>query len=645
MRYDISPEIDLKFSSAFSRRIFSSSLDNEIVIFAMRSITVDIIFNRSSNLYENIPQRTYIEVKRCIYDNMNNYPILIGIVVLFICVGFSGCNDLVGIDLSGIAVHSWKIEKYDNGLGQSVVCLAVNATVNRQNGAFFFIVLPNGTSYGFPNLVREKETATIDLPLGSSSANTFSAGTYTIVAYDTDYMYKKSPDPIFTKKISFNGATLSFLDWTVDQWGFYSSYGKGWFETDKIGYYIQDLTLKIKNIGDLPVRPTIKVQIIGKTDESIGDYILPNKEVNLSINPQIYQIPSGVHAAVIEIHYDDNQCILNKNFVTYQPRLSVSGFSTKWRYWDGSNDYSLYTVSMNIRNDGSLPFYLGDSEISIDNISGNINLIDPFLMQPILIDSYKEVQITNEVTGIQHVSSRSKTINIGIKDMAGNLAENYQSVSSPQEYIQFSLNSWDVLTNGYNIDLKLNYITNEDASVRLFDPSGNEIDMYELKPINHASSNISIPLRTVYRYNTPRGGLYTLQVCEYFTNFGSYTFRVAQRTYITISDPTFSANNFAPQWHQVYDNYQLTSFTLQIKNDGDLPTIIEGYVITIDGKDFSYAQGIEVPQGQQTITCQMGGGGPAWFAAGMHTITVRFSTENYGNGNIVGSYTTSITIP
>jgi len=353
-----------------------------------------------------------------------------------------------------------------------------------------------------------------------------------------------------------------------------------------------------------------------------------------------------MHAAVIELRYGDNQCVLTKNLETYQPHLSVSGFSTKWRYWEGSNDYSLYKISMNIRNDGSLPFSLGDSEISIDNISGNINLIDPFLMQPILIDSYKEVQITNEVTAIQHVSSGSKTINIGIKDMAGNLAENYQSVSSPQEYIQFSLNSWDVLTNGYNIDLKLNYITNENASVRLFDPSGNEIDMYELKPINHASSTCSITLGTINGYNTPRGGLYTLQVGEYIADLnGGSTFRIAQRKYITISDPTFSANNFAPQWHQVYDNYQLTSFTLQIKNDGNLPTIIEGYVITIDGKDFSYVQGIVVPQGQQTITCDMGGGGPAWFAVGMHTITIRFSTENYGNGNIVGSYTTSITIP
>jgi len=575
---------------------------------------------------------------------MDKRILAIGVIFLFATITFSGCNQLNGIVSSGITIHSWKIEKYDNTWG-SEPCLAANVTVNRQNGAYFLLVLPNGTSYGLPNLVREKETTTIYLPLGPSSANTFSSGTYSIVAYDTDAIYKKSPDTIFTKKISFNPAKLTFLDWNVDQWNFYSSYGKGGFEPGKIGYFIQDLTLKIQNTGDLPVRPTIKVQIIGKTDESIGDYILPNTEANVSINPQIYQIPSGIHAATIELYYGDKQCVLTKNLETYQPHLSISGFSTKWRYWENSSDYSLYKVSMNIRNDGSLPFSLGDSEISIDNTSGNIKIIDPFLMEPIYIDCYKEVQITNEVTGIQHVSSGSRLIKIRIKDMAGNLAESYQSASTPQEYIQFSLKSWDVLTSGYDIDLKLNYITNENASVRLFDPSGNEFEQYELKPINPTSSYISIPLRTIYHYNTPRGGQYTLQVCEYFNNFGSYTYRVAQRQYITISDPTFSANNFVPQWNQVYDTYQLTSFTLQIKNDGDLPAIIEGYVITIDGKDFSYAQSIEIPQGQQTITCQMGGGGPAWFTAGMHTITIRFSTENYGNGNIVGSYTTSITIP
>ncbi len=52
IRYDTSPEIDLKFSSAFSRRVFSSCFDKEIVIFAMDQSTVYIIFNRFSILYD-----------------------------------------------------------------------------------------------------------------------------------------------------------------------------------------------------------------------------------------------------------------------------------------------------------------------------------------------------------------------------------------------------------------------------------------------------------------------------------------------------------------------------------------------------------------------------------------------------------------
>lgn len=507
--------------------------------------------------------------------NENNHFLIVGITVLLLCVGLSGCQDLDFLNISGIEVHSWEIVEYDNYRGSNTN-LAVDVRINRENGAYFFLMLPNGTSYSYPKLVREGESTTIYLPLGSRYDTTFQSGEYTIIAFDKDYMYKSNPEPVFTKEIIFKGAELSFLDWTIDKWDFniYPGY---------LGYYIQNLTLRIKNTGDLPTSPTVKVQLLGK-DDVIDTYrfILPNKEINLTVSPKIYEIPCGKHATTVELQYDNTKIPLTKNIITYKPRLSIRGFSPKWRYWESSYDYDLYSVTMLVANDGAVPFYFGDSDITVGNTFGIVSSFKPYVLDP-----GEELQISAEVEGIHHVSDNGHDINIALADSAGNIAQNYNAISYPEEYIIFTLNSWEITSTEtyygfkkWSINLNAQFDVNTEATIKLLNPDKNQVSLAAISP-NDTSKSLNLATGTT----TPPGGEYILEIGEYvYASDGDYVFRVASREYIYIHDPYLSAT-IEPIWTKYDSNhYYLSGCDVTFHNTGNLPAFVKYYTITIDDR-------------------------------------------------------------
>jgi len=146
--------------------------------------------------------------------------------------------------------------------------------------------------------------------------------------------------------------------------------------------------------------------------------------------------------------------------------------------------------------------------------------------------------------------------------------------------IKFELHSYEFVESPmpppYGVSLMMRYNTTGDVEVHLYDPTGKEIVS------NYLAENTQ---ECIMGLNfTPQAGVYTLVIKPWF---GEET--VFQK-YLSFSGYNLSVASFTPTW-SYYSNYlcyDLSGFTLEVRNDGDLP--VEPYIadVTIGGKTENY---------------------------------------------------------
>ncbi len=283
------------------------------------------------------------------------------ITILLLSIFLIGCNEQNIVNFSGIQIHSWKIiENKDNYEG-SEINLAVDVSVNRKNGAYFYLVTPNGTSYGLPEFVREGETTTIYLPLGSSIDTVFQSGVYKIMAFDKYYMYDNNPQPVFTKKIQFKGAKPVLKDWVIKKWDYrqYNTYGDMYSPSYPKGYYIKEMQIFLSNNGDLPFKPNIFLNVNNTMTELIFyEFVFPRETIISNFTNCLNGLDLKSYLIDLEIDYGKSISIEKEVF----PCDNVDFVLKSWNVVD-YNNYPCININFEISDAAGIHLIDPDDKI------------------------------------------------------------------------------------------------------------------------------------------------------------------------------------------------------------------------------------------------------------------------------------------
>jgi hypothetical protein len=282
-----------------------------------------------------------------------------------------------------------------------------------------------------------------------------------------------------------------------------------------------------------------------------------------------YEVPdSGQY--ILTVKDALGETITTETFEFIGADVTISEVSPTWEYgWDWGY-YSLEDIQFKTSNDGDLPAYVSDCELSVDIVGESI-----YFGEVVLPGKKK---IFSESVFLSEVTPGQKSMSLELTDDADRVVGSYSSTVTPMisDQTQFQLTDWTVVDYNGEAGLRLTFTTTGDVEITLANPDGVETDSVR---INNGFGNTTLVMSGYYE--VPDAGQYELTVKDAVDSV------IARETFeFAGADVTISELLLTWRYYEDPIYYVLEHVSFTVANYGDLLCYISTGRLTVDSKEY-----------------------------------------------------------